>query len=774
MSSLHVTGQLETRSNITIASAALGVVLVDDLHKNDYSTTDLSTLKKDLSDLGYITYFFSELGSWENMLQYADFVFLSAPYTSFTTAEYSAMNAWFANGSRNLIIASRGDFNDVQFSAVNTLLSNLGATLKIQNDNVYTTDSSVPNKWYIHTDNLNTSYPQFFSGVSNLNFFSPSSVTFASNAVPLVYAEAEAYQTDQNNVPPSKVYDDTSDGVGGDVIPLVATENVSNGAEMDRIVVTGSVLWSDFDYSKTEYDNILFMHNILSYMYNQTIATVGTFDVYAPDFIPPKVDITYPYIGMHAKGMINITTDVSDAINVKNVSIQINGIERATSTYYLWNTTAEINGPYNITVIAYDDEENLGWDSVVVTVNQDYTPVLSHQIKYMTYNIKESGINPQWMDVVKEENPDIVTLVETGTWDDNSNILQEQYRSILNQYFIDEIPYSAYTDQNTEFSTMGITILSRFPILQIEEINSIKLDDGKSINPTHDFLHAVVAMQNNSVHIISGHLKCCDGSTNIATREKEQEGINNFFDSLGDVAIIYAGDLNSFSPQDTGTLAPKSTGLGTEPVAMLIDPTNPHAPKHHIFLDVFRTLYPDIPGYTYGGSSRIDYIFVNQWLATKVMNTTTGDTESALAGSDHVSVDVFLDFSSGLSPSVPSAPQNLEITASSTSNVLTWQPPIVTFNASVTSYKIYAADSENAIGELIDTVKGMSFTLSSNLVGKYIRITAITVYGEGAQSEAILYTGNTVTDLTSKKTFVSPIYLLTIVTIPMIRKKLTK
>ncbi|MCK4849218.1 MAG: hypothetical protein KAT16_09345, partial [Candidatus Heimdallarchaeota archaeon] len=52
-------------------------------------------------------------------------------------------------------------------------------------------------------------------------------------------------------------------------------------------------------------------------------------------------------------------------------------------------------------------------------------PVLNEQInetvKILNYNIEESGYDPDWKEVIKEENPDIMVLVETGDWDDATN-----------------------------------------------------------------------------------------------------------------------------------------------------------------------------------------------------------------------------------------------------------------------------------------------------------------------------------------------------------------
>ena len=108
-------------------------------------------------------------------------------------------------------------------------------------------------------------------------------------------------------------------------------------------------------------------------------------------------------------------------------------------------------------------------------------------------------------------------------------------------------------------------------------------------------------------------------------------------DSLGDVPIMYLGDINSFSPFDIGPLAP-SGSLGYGPMTMTLAPDDPlygqYSSKVHNFTDVFRILNPSDPGYT-GWGSRIDYIIVNDFFLDRLINSTAGDTAHADTGSDH-------------------------------------------------------------------------------------------------------------------------------------------
>jgi endonuclease/exonuclease/phosphatase family metal-dependent hydrolase len=298
-------------------------------------------------------------------------------------------------------------------------------------------------------------------------------------------------------------------------------------------------------------------------------------------------------------------------------------------------------------------------------------------IKILTYNIKESGIDPDWKEVIKEENPDIIVFVETGDWDDatDDGFGISAFSSLVaefNGYFPQEDPFEAYTAQDIWYDTSGEAVFSRFPVIDFVQLHTLTLDDGSSWVPSHDFIDAKINVTNVVIHVIGAHLKCCSGTTEVMKREKAQEGINNYMDSLGDVPIMYMGDLNTFSPEDTGTLAPIPGNLGYTVIAMLTDPSNPKAYEIHTFFDVYRTLNPTDPGYSYIDSrysSRIDFIFANSFFNGRFINSTVGDTESAATGSDHFSVDAFLTLDPEITFNSTITTQTTEITTTTTTSV---------------------------------------------------------------------------------------------------------
>jgi len=104
------------------------------------------------------------------------------------------------------------------------------------------------------------------------------------------------------------------------------------------------------------------------------------------------------------------------------------------------------------------------------------------------------------------------------------------------------------------------------------------------------------------------------------------------------------GDFNSYSPEDTGELAPHGD-LGYGPVNMTLNETHQHHSVNYNFFDGFRTFNPTEPGYSYPHepyTARIDFIFLSSFFEGLIINATVGDTTTGSLGS---SVDVTLNLS---------------------------------------------------------------------------------------------------------------------------------
>lgn len=398
------------------------------------------------------------------------------------------------------------------------------------------------------------------------------------------------------------------------------------------------------------------------------------------DTTAPVITVTSPVNQSEVFGAVSLSFTATDNNTIARHEIHIDDEIISVEQSYNWNTLGESDGIHTIKFRARDQAVNWGESTISVTVNNSILPEydFSGIFKIMAYNIEESGINGDWKEVVKEENPDILMLVETGDFDNNGNLQLIQVVEEFNDYFVDELPYSGFCAQDIFFTTSGEAVLSRYPVLAFLQIPVVPLDDDSGYDVTHDFVDAVIDINGTSVHFIGMHLKAAGGDTNKQRRNWENEGIINYMDNLGDVPIVYLGDMNSYSPQDNVTV---DNDYGYGPMTMLIDPDDPvfgnYSSEVHNFTDVYRALYPAEVGYTYGHQysvylGRIDYIIVNSFFTDKLINATVGDTAHADTGADHYSIDVFVTWNGTGSVNI-TLPEYVEIEKNkqeeSTSNI---------------------------------------------------------------------------------------------------------
>jgi endonuclease/exonuclease/phosphatase family metal-dependent hydrolase len=368
----------------------------------------------------------------------------------------------------------------------------------------------------------------------------------------------------------------------------------------------------------------------------------------------PEISIISPEASSTVFGVVSIEVEIIDEENL-TADVFIDGSLKASTESYMWNTSTYPDGRHSIRVQTEDSDGLRDRRSIEVKVDnvEDIVEPFDGLFKIMLYNIKESGINNGWKTIVKNENPELLVLVETGFFDDNSNERLNAAVSEFNAHFANETLYDAYCAQNVVYSTTGEAILSRFPIQSFTQIQSVKLDDGSTYDVTHDFIYAVVDINGTEVHVFGGHLKASEGDNNQWRREREMEGIINYMDDLGDVPILYLSDQNSFSPFDIGELSPNGLDLGYGPMTMMLIPDDPtfgnYSSEVHNFTDVYRKLNPFYPGYTYGHqvvdtTIRIDYVVVNQFFEDKLLNSTTVTAPPSDSASDHYAVTTFLQW----------------------------------------------------------------------------------------------------------------------------------
>ncbi|MGY5870621.1 MAG: lamin tail domain-containing protein [Candidatus Thorarchaeota archaeon] len=490
------------------------------------------------------------------------------------------------------------------------------------------------------------------------------------------------------------------------------------------------------------------MFLFLSFLMMSVIFTSSVTAVKPPsDTTPPVVTITAPSDGAIVTGLVTITFTATDENPIVAFEILVDDIVKSETQSYDWDTSSETEDVHSITCRAKDNSKNWGESTISVTVDNGAPPQVEDAFKVMSYNVEASGTNADWKQVVKEENPDILVLIETGTWDDNGNYILNQVVDEFNTYFVNELPYVGYCAQSITYSTSGEAILSRFPVVAFNQMPLVPLDDSSDYDVTHDFVEVVVDIDGTNVHIIGAHLKAMSGADNEYRRERETEGIINYMDNLGNVPIMYMGDLNTFSPDDTGDLAPLGD-LGYGPMTMKLYPDDAtygqYSSAMHTFTDVFRTLNPTDPGHTYGHqdaqySSRIDYIVVNSFFVDKLVNSTCGDTLTADTGSDHYSVDMFIAWNSTTEPDTipPAKVTGLSATTISMSQIdLTWD---ANTEPDLSHYRVYRD------GALMSQVSGTSYSnvgLDPNTLYIYEVSAVDTSINEGLKSDPASATTN--------------------------------
>ncbi len=375
-----------------------------------------------------------------------------------------------------------------------------------------------------------------------------------------------------------------------------------------------------------------------------------------PDNERPIIVVENPTPGDILSGTVQVTFNVEDEEELDaNVYVDGNFIATADGVYS-WDTSLIPDGKHTLKLITEDSHgESAGrFFQVVVDNHDEVLKTFNGTLKVMVYNILESGLNDDWKTIVSSENPDILVLVETGAMDDNANESFNDAVSDLNAHFENEPLYDGICAKGIQYSTSGEAIITKYPIMNFTQIPIVQLDDGTDYDVTHDFIDAVVDVNGTQIHVIGGHLKASEGETNENRRHMETEGIINYMDNLGNVPILYMSDQNSFSPVDTGLLAPEGMESGYGPMTMMLFPLNisygNHSSTQHNFTDVYRHLNPTLPGHTYGHQSntasvRIDFIIINSFFYDKMASANVISYSPASTASDHFAVTAIFNWS---------------------------------------------------------------------------------------------------------------------------------
>ncbi len=378
---------------------------------------------------------------------------------------------------------------------------------------------------------------------------------------------------------------------------------------------------------------------------------------------PPILSAIEPFWNEGVNGTTEIYFEAVDegekASGVRSYKIYINDELVSRTNSYSWDTTPFDDGSrHEIMLVATDKKGNKAEWINEVYVDNTADPLPTDAFKVMVHNAWYSGLEctrlktcDDWMKVLYEESADIIIMSETGTFDNGRKM--EVVTNQLSKVLYHKAPYDGVaTDALAESD--GVAVWSRFPILEWHEFPEYRMDDGTMHDYHRSWGDLVVDIHGTATHVIAYHGKCCNSqvTNNTYMREREMEGIINYMDELGDVPIIFGGDFNSQNHLDVGdNIGEAGYNLGTGPMRMLLSPDDPvygnFSSEIHTFNDTWRTMYPNVRGWTYGFTDpqywgRIDYLLVNQHLADKMINGTVGDTASANFTSDHYTVDAYL------------------------------------------------------------------------------------------------------------------------------------
>ncbi|MCK5240311.1 MAG: hypothetical protein KAR33_12215, partial [Candidatus Thorarchaeota archaeon] len=241
------------------------VAMFDYAHANDYSDEGaLNSINQTLTRNHYEMQIQNSAFSAGD-LDGVDLLVITCGLTAYTTDELTVISTWAATGNKSIILTGRGDFSESEdIARPNQILDAIGSDIRINDDNVYMQGTYQPwyNDLYEIPDPADTL--GLTTAVASITLYSPSSLYFIDEGpvLPIVFADASAYQTDQMSPDPTVIYDNSEDGVNGDQIPLIAVEEIG---EL-RVLVSGTTFFSDFDYGRIAiFNNVILLENFIDW-----------------------------------------------------------------------------------------------------------------------------------------------------------------------------------------------------------------------------------------------------------------------------------------------------------------------------------------------------------------------------------------------------------------------------------------------------------------------------------------------------------------------------
>lgn len=244
-------------------------------------------------------------------------------------------------------------------------------------------------------------------------------------------------------------------------------------------------------------------------------------------------------------------------------------------------------------------------------------------LRIMSYNILMGGEDrlPYIVDVIQQQQPDAVALLEANDYT-NAQALAQQLGMEL-----------VFGTANSEFH---IAWMSRLPVKHTENHRRAVF--------TKTLLEIEVDWEGTPVSLFATHLHAG------REREKEQYRISEVHAILDILRgqtrpHILVGDFNSLHLPDRTDI---QTYLATAPNLGEEHMNEEQIPRRVLpllldagYVDCYRALHPDTPGYTYKLPApflRLDYIFISPSLRERLSDCDVITTERAKIASDHLPI----------------------------------------------------------------------------------------------------------------------------------------
>ena len=297
------------------------VALFDWAHSNDYIDYDgevklvsvNQTLARNHFEMKRQTTAFTA-----SDLDDVDLLIITCGLDAYTSNELTAIANWASSGEKALIVASRGDYSTYQDTArPNQILEAIDSHIRVNDDNVY-----MHGTYQLHYNDL-TDIPSdsetlgLTDLVNSITFYSPSSLYFTADdlILTIIHADVTAYQTNQNEPDITVIWDDTIDGANGKQIPLAAVEEIGDL----RLLVAGTTFFSDFDYGKTQFDNVQLFENYLDW----AVGSRDSNNVPQEDNVGPRIsDVSWTPSSPEPGQTLSVSATVTDPGGVASVSLK--------------------------------------------------------------------------------------------------------------------------------------------------------------------------------------------------------------------------------------------------------------------------------------------------------------------------------------------------------------------------------------------------------------------------------------------------------------------